>query len=103
MKVLFTALQITALVLATTARADPTTDAKFIEGLDAGNVPYTSERNAIALAHVVCAEFRKDYPYLEVTTAVGQLNPTWTDLQQGFFVGAAVFFYCPDQRAALPV
>ncbi len=102
MKVLV-ALYVMALALAATAHADPTTDAKFIEGLDAGNVPYTSERNAIALAHVVCAEFQKGYPYLQVTTAVGELNPTWTDLQQGYFVGGAVFFYCPDQRAALPV
>ncbi len=102
MKVLI-ALQITALAIAATAHADPSTDAKFIENLDAGNVPYVRERNAIALAHTVCAEFRNGYPYLQVTTAVGELNPTWTYLQQGWFVAGAVIFYCPDQRAALPV
>jgi hypothetical protein len=33
------------------AHADPDTDAKFIQVLDDGNVPYKNTRSAIALAH----------------------------------------------------
>jgi hypothetical protein len=84
------------------AHADPDTDAKFIQVLDDGNVPYTSTRSAIALAHVVCSNLTEGYTYFYNTNAVTEMNPAWTDFQDGYFVGVAVAAYCPDQRGKIP-
>jgi hypothetical protein len=84
------------------AHADPDRDAKFIQGLDTGNVPYKNPQNAVLLAHVVCTDFRRGYTYLYTVNMVSQMNPDWTDFQNGFFVGLSVPAYCPDQSDKIP-
>jgi hypothetical protein len=77
-------------------------DAKFICGLDIGNIPYKSPQNAIVLAHVVGSDFSGGSTYFQTVGSVTEMNPARIDFQDGYFVGVAVGAYCPDQWGKIP-
>jgi Protein of unknown function (DUF732) len=102
----FSPLASMALVVATLfaapAHADSDTDAKFIQALDVGTVPYTNTHDAIALGQMVCSDLSRGYTYYDAVKVVTEMNHTWTDAQDSYLVGVAVGVYCPDQQGKIP-
>jgi hypothetical protein len=103
-----TAILATAMILAVCApaHADPApndVDTTFLRLLTADNIPFKDGGMTIALAKTVCTNLRQGYSYFYNTSAVAEMNPTWTPFQTGVFVGAAIAAYCPDQHDKMPL
>lgn len=83
-----------ATVLAAPAYAQDIDDI-FIGVLDDEGIPYTSPRDAIAVANAVCSYMADGNSLVDATYQVmdeSGLNAS----DSGFFVGAAAAAYCPD-------
>jgi hypothetical protein len=93
-----------AVVLAAPAHADPDTDAKFIQGLDIGHIPYEDADFAVLLGHLVCMRLSAGTgTYPATVDFVRGAHPAWTDFQDGYFIALAVTAYCPNQKTELPL
>jgi hypothetical protein len=82
-----------ALVSTAPASADPNDDA-FVAALAKAGIVFP-ERNAISIAHTVCAGFDKS----DKTSIVAMKLMKDTDLslrQSSYFVGASISAYCPQ-------
>ena len=91
-----------ATLFAPPALADSDVDAKFIDALNTGGVPYPSPENAIALGRMVCGDLLRGYTYFDAVKVVTEMNHSWTDSQDSYLVGVAVGVYCPDQQGKIP-
>jgi hypothetical protein len=80
----------------------PVEDTKYLATLDAGHVPYTSRQTAIVTGDVICTGLRAGDSYLYTTAVVGGMNPSYSEFQVGYVIGAAVGAYCPDQQDNVP-
>ena len=94
-----------AFVFATPAHADSEMDAKFLKGLDIGQIPYQEGPDvAVLLGHLVCMRLSGGTgTYPATLDFVRDARPAWTDYQRGYFIALAVTAYCPDQKPELPL
>ena len=94
-----------AVVFAAPTHADTETDAKFLEGLDVGEIPYHSGSDvAILLGRLVCMRLSSGTgTYPATFDFVQGARPTWTDYQHSYFIALAVAAYCPNQQPELLV
>jgi hypothetical protein len=93
-----------AVVFAAPAHADADADAKFIQGLDIGQIPYEDPDFAVLLGHLVCMRLSgATGTYPTTFDYVRGAHPAWTDSQNGYFIALAVTAYCPNQKTELPL
>src|SRR5215217_6819875 len=94
-----------AVVFAAPTNADSDTDAKFLEGLDIGQIPYHEGPDvAVLLGHLVCMRLSGGTgTYPATFDFVRGASPAWTDYQHGYFIALAVTAYCPNQKPELPL
>ena len=94
-----------AVVFAAPTHADSEMDARFLEGLDIGQIPYHEDPDvAVLLGHLVCMRLSAGTDtYPGTFDFVQGARPTWTDYQHGYFIALAVTAYCPNQKPELPL
>lgn len=98
------AVMAVVVVFAAPAHADPDANAKFIQGLDIGHIPYDDPDVAVLTGHLVCMHLSLGPgTYPATINFVRDTQPAWTDFQDGYFVALAVAAYCPNQKPELPL
>ncbi|MGE2719824.1 DUF732 domain-containing protein [Mycolicibacterium celeriflavum] len=83
-----------ALGTAAPALADDTDDV-FISVIEGEGIPFSTEKDAIELAHAVCEYVAVGQKPEQVAVEISE-PANWTIEQSGFFVGAATQSYCPS-------
>lgn len=92
-----------------TAHADPTTDMQFLNFLDRKGVTYSSAKDAIALGHTVCTDFRAGWNFMEVLRVVDKTMTPWgssvgdSGKDDSNLMGASIGAYCPEQHPPRPM
>lgn len=75
------------------------TDLAFIAVLDDRGIEYSSEEQAIEVAHSVCTALAAGATFADLIVAAGDV---YSMEDTGFIIGASIGGYCPEFASAIP-